>query len=95
MAGPYRFNLPGVGIGVGYLIHFGGISQFSIAFERDIAPERVTVAAAIQAGMLVDDRAIQQYDITGEDVNKPSLSLKPEFAAAEAAAEQNSQTTAS
>ena len=72
------FFLPGIGAGTGYLIQYGGIAQFSIAFEADAEPSRFSVRYATEAKLTVNGKTLDHYVIEGEDLGSPVLVEKTE-----------------
>jgi hypothetical protein len=62
-----RFVRPGNLLGVGYLILFGGVPQFSIAWNATREPERITHANAIGEGLLINDQPASCYEVLCEE----------------------------
>lgn len=60
------FVRPGNLLGVGYLILFGGVPQFSIAWNATREPERITHENAIGEGLMINDKPAHCYEVLCE-----------------------------
>lgn len=61
--------------GVGFLITYGGIAQFSIAWDEDSEPQRMTVSDAHNVDLKINGVPVSGYDIVC-DGNTSTMALK-------------------
>jgi hypothetical protein len=59
----FTFTRPGNLIGSGFLIIYGGVPQFSIAWNATREPERITFENAIGEGLTIDGKPADHYEM--------------------------------
>ncbi len=72
----YSFVRPGNITGIGFLIIFGGVPQFSIAWDATREPERISLENAAGEGIQIEGKPASQFEIV-EIAGRLVLQLHP------------------
>lgn len=73
------FTRPGNIEGVGYLINYGGVPQFSIAWNGTLDPERILPANVVGEGLMINGKKADEFEVVVADGGY-TLKEKPAFA---------------
>jgi len=61
------FTRPGNIEGVGYLINYGGVPQFSIAWNGTLDPQRILPANVVGEGLMINGKKADEFEVVVAD----------------------------